>query len=479
MYKEIEELNKSISRGPAGTNQTIDETKRPIDVEGSKNSSSRQLIDYGPEKRRTSEGLTRYSPNSPAQTGAVAPDYSGYDDLLKRLEGMKPKDTSTQDLINMGISTGVGLLFGRPAVGAKIAGEYGLDRYNRAEKKEDDIENMILKLQADRAAKMATGRKGTSNPSGKLHWKEKTYYNERDGKTYRMDFVDENGNLVPTTDDLPIQAPSAKLATIPNPDGTSEVVGIQGNLRSNNLQGIKPEGKRVLSNAEGEKFLVGENSGNLSTIGGDSFNKTSRGLTDRDDKYYESIDKEYTKENMPTRNSHADASSALDALGGGDEAGALISLKSSIRSLEGGGKMSDQDYAVVKNNLGPAWSDRIDTWIKKTQNGQNLGIEERKAVRDLSLYLLRSAEKKSEDSMRVYNDKLSKNLRGEDFDRLKFRSQLRPYGPQTQQRNILEAAQEKPKYSAGVPTKIRVNGVIMNAVQLPDGNWMEIGESKK
>ncbi len=478
MYKEIEELEQRLGRSPASSVEKIDESKRPINVDVGLDPSSRQLIDYGPEKRRSSEGLSRYSPNSPTQTGEIAPDYSGYDDLLKRLEGMKPKDTSTQDLINMGISTGVGLLFGRPAVGAKIAGEYGLDRYNKAEGKTDQLEQMILQLQADRAAKMATGRKGTSNPSGKLHWKEKTYLNERDGKTYRMDFVDENGNLVPTTDDLPIQAPAAKLASIPNPDGTVEVVGVQGNLRSNNLQGIKPEGKQVVANAEGEKFLVGEHSGNLSTIGGNSFNKTSRGLTDRDDKYYESIDKEYTKESLPIRNSHADATSALDALGGGDESGALISLKFSIRSLEGSGKMSDQDYAIVKNNLSPAWSDRIDTWIKKTQNGQNLGVGERKAVRDLSLYLLRSAEKKSEDSMRVYNDKLSKNLRGEDFDRLKFRSQLRPYGPQTQQRNILEAAQDKPKYSAGVPKKIRVNGVIMYGVQLPDGNWMEIGERK-
>lgn len=450
MYNEIEELEQKLGRKPASMNL------EPIDVDGvllEKKQQDRQktLFDV-PESSKPKDGqaaVPATSFSSEKIVGGVDPDFSGYDDLLKRIEGLKPRDTAVQDLINMGISTGIGVMFGQTGAGAKVAGQYGLDRYKKAEKKADEIEQMILKIQMDKAAKMAAGKKGqkVKSGSGSANWRAQIRIGE-DGAQYWMTNVDPaTGKFVPSKDDQRLTPLSAKMVDLPQPDGSTIKAPMAGNLIGTQPQARKSEAKILTDDAEGNKMLIGKTTGAPTQIGGEGFNTTSRGISRKDDKYYEGLEKEYTLNAKHSATANTDAQNAISALGTGDEAGAIVSLKSAIRAMEQG-KMSDKDFDVVRDNLGSSWATKLDAWQGRVLEGQPLNNPQRQVLKNIAATLKANTEREHRRWMDVYNEKLKKVLTPEEFRRLSFRPQLRGYTSDTQKKDVDSLIKERNQYQA-------------------------------
>lgn len=444
MYNEIEQLERNLTRKPAAIEPD------PIDVDGelSAQPMAKSLLPI-PEAARPKPGqamIPDSSRSSEAVVGGRDSDFSGYDDLLKKLEGLKPRDTSNADLINMGVATGIGALFGRVGTGAKIAGEYGLDRASKQEKRSDSMEEMILKLQMDRAAKMAAGKKGTKVKSGgSSNWRAQIRLGE-DGAQYWMTNVNpETGKYVPSHEDQRLTPLNAKMVTIPHEDGTSSTVPMGGNLMASRAEGYKPETKQITKDAEGNKTLVGKTTGNTTEIGQPGFNTTSRGLSEYDDKYYDGIEKEYTSKANPTGIANTEAQNALTAIADGNDAGAVVALKSVIRAMEQG-KMSDKDFDVVKDNLGSSWSSKLDSWQGRVLDGQPLSSTQRKTLKDIAVTLKSNSEREHNRILSVYNDKLRKVLKPDEYSRLSLKSQLRGYDPQVQKKEADRVTSERNQY---------------------------------
>lgn len=456
LYDSIEDLQRKLTRKPASENLGMLE---PADLEGEiKNTSgARQLIDYGPDKRRSSKGLTLNAGDPNSVVGAVAPDYSGYDDILKGIK--KPRDTSTADLITMGVSTGIGAMFGQTGVAAKIAGDYGMDRFNKAEKRENDLEDMITKLNLARATKMAAGKKGTRVSGGGNTWRDRSYVNPQDQKTYMMRFRDENGELVETIDDRVFQAPQTKLSAIPQEDGTVKTVPTQGNLRGNLDAGFKPEAKKVVEDAEGNKVLAGTTSGNLTAIGGNNFNTTSLGLSKSDDARYNTLSDKHTTFAKGLKTSRLQAEEGLTAIASKDNASALLALKEALRAAEGG-KVSDADFTIMKTGLGPSFEQRINAWFGKVGDGIDLSNVERVELRNMLVHIKNSSQKGLDANANMFNETTGRFLTAypkEVQQRLKFGTNNRGYNEATQRKESYQNINERKSYDSSNIEKRKVS----------------------
>lgn len=368
MYNEIEELEKSLkARQPAAAVPLVEPEQ--IDVDGSLRQDTlaggqqERLFDLPPLPKAKGKGVypSQYgSPASESVVGNVAPDYSGYDDLAAKLKGRQPRDTSLADLISMGASTGLAALMGRFSVGAKNAGEYGLDRFNKGEKRAETLEDQITQIEAAKAAKMAAGKKGTKVKSGGAADIGKPYQNRytdpATGIVYTPTTIDEETGLYINDPgiDVPYSHPTVKTLDKKGQDGRLTQYGQMGN-QVKEIGGVLPQLKTE-KNALGETALLNDRTGHVQDLG-DYFNKTGAGLSPHSDQQYKSIsDKKNTDPLLKgLEGSYNDMSLGMSALGRGDVGNALVAVKMAASALEKGRMTSDKDLAQVSNiNLGLA-----------------------------------------------------------------------------------------------------------------------------
>lgn len=360
MYNEIEQLEQSLKkRKPAA--EVID--MEPMDIEGDLTTpqaslsyaQQKKIFDMPDATKPTDSNTPRYIPSGAVGggdkiVGGVDPDYSGYDDLLKKLEGLKPRDTSTADLINMGVSTGIGMLFGRTGTGAKVAGEYGIDRFNKAEKRADSIEDLILQIQAQKAAKMAAGKKGTKLKGGAgVDAYGKAYQNrwrDSNGFLRTPQYQNENGQWVKDDSDPVYDVPTIGFKDQKQTDGTITQVAQMGN-QVKTIGGLDPQLKTE-KNAKGETVLLNDRTGQISDLG-DHFNKTSAGLSPFASTQYKSItDKVNSDPSLRgIKGSYNDMVLGSAALGRGDIGNMKVAVKMLASALEKGRMTSDADVRQV------------------------------------------------------------------------------------------------------------------------------------
>lgn len=384
MYNEIEQLEENLRNRKPASEIPLQDYDRSNDSLSYQPQKDIFFSKYEDARKPNSKEGDKFLPSGGAPgsvVGAVPADYSGYDDLLTKLNGLKPRDTSTADLINMGVSTGIGLLGGRFGTAAKVAGNYGMDRFNKAEKRSDSIEDAIIKLQADRAAKMAAGKKGTKVGGGGAGSAELRKWTDDEGNVRLSQLQDKNSMWVrdgadPVFKDAPIQT-----RDLQKPGGGSEQVFTRGNIAlpvGGQLPQLKTE-----KNAKGEMSLLNDRTGQVKDLG-DYFNKTGAGLSPHSDTAYKSISDQKTADPLlkGLEGSYNDMSLGMTAIGRGDIAGALAATKMAASSLEKGRMTSDKDLAQVSSiNLGVA--KRMESMLASALEGGKLTEDNRRELESL------------------------------------------------------------------------------------------------
>lgn len=463
-YKEIEELEKMLSgRGPASekpkpriiyTNDPVDNSNSPINVEGEQGPRFKEIFPFPDSNRPKDGGVPSVkSATLPKETlhGYVAPDYSGYDKLIEDIKNKKQRDTSTADLISMGVSTGLGVLFGQTGAAAKTAGAYGLDRFNKAEKKADSLEDMITKLQLARAQQQAKGIKGTklkAGGSGSANWRSQVRLGP-DGRQYWMTNVNpETGEYVPSNDDIAFSGSNPALKTLHNADGSTREVAMGGSILATTPQGGQAAENKIVEDAEGNKHFANTRSKEVQTLD-KGFNTTSLGLSKTDDTDYRMIEAKVEPATRDYRKTHQAATDGLTALGKADEAGALLALKRAILTLENGQRMSEGDFQFVKGTIGAGYMNKIDSWLGKTLDGKPLSDPERAQLRNLMVGLKNSSVEANDRMLTMHNDMLKKRVKDpEVYNNIRFKSYLGNYNPEVQRQKSVRDLTEQNKYSS-------------------------------
>ena len=147
----------------------------------------------------------RYNPPSnlnlpPRTVSSPETPVGGDSDLLARLEALRGRDTSAIDLIAMGLSTGIGAMYGQVGAGAKAAGQYGIQRARDAEKRQFDLEKAIIDLEQRRARQLAGngGRRFKDINILKDGVTHKAVFDQVTGETRYLTIGDDTGTLVRT-----------------------------------------------------------------------------------------------------------------------------------------------------------------------------------------------------------------------------------------------------------------------------------------
>lgn len=463
-YKEIEELERQMAgRSPA---QSI--PLEPIDVDGvlpPKPTGARTLLPT-PEVAKPSNYKSGSMPASQFASekvvGGTAPDYSGYDDMLKKMEGMKPKDTSMQDLIAMGLAVGTGALTGQFGVGAKVAGDYGMERAAKSEKRDTDLESMIQKLQLQRATQMAKGTKGVKVKSGggSSNWRSQTRTGE-DGRLYWMDQVDETGKFIPSDSDMPFTAPAVKMQTLHNADGSKKEVAMGGNLIANATEGKLNPKLSTEKNADGQVKGYNPYTNSASSIDS-SFDITGMGLTPKAETDY--------KDRLNKKNADPDlrASERLDNIGRGALTNlshgtpltALATVKNLSTILEGGYRSTDKDFAAVSGvNLG--LSNKIENLVLSMQEGGKITDAGRREIELLLSSIMNNNRDYYRRKIKRANTELHGILRDEMRPDLEFK-ELEVFNGKKQGGNVLKNLETARDFTS--------TGEFEEQVKRPDGS---------
>lgn len=421
MAGSIEELNEKLKaikegRDPA---QTID--SKPIDVDGYLPSKDPKLS-YGQEKQifelPAVADPKNYQNKVPASSfssekivGGRAPDYSGFDDMINELAKQKPRDTSNMDLLAMGLTTGLGAMYGQVGAAAKAAGDYGTKRAAAQEKREDDFLKQLNAIRLARAAQMAKGMKGqkVKSGSGSTNWRAQVRRGA-DGGLYWMTNVDENGKFVPSDDDMPFTSLTPKTVDLKRPDGSLGQEIVAGNkaitVGSQNAQ------MKNIKNAEDQQVLVNTRTGGVQDLG-PQFNQTGMKLTPNDQKDYNELRNKKTADDNLERlkGSYDDMVAGMTALGRGDIGNMKVSLKMLASALEKGRMTSDADLRQVSDmNMG--LSGYFEKKLDAAANG-DIGIEEvRKEMESAYSTILAATRDGYQRRLETYNSELRRAVPG-------------------------------------------------------------------
>lgn len=440
MYNEIEELQKSMTRKPAAQ---IPIEPAGIDVEGDlafkggqPQATSKPALSYAQEKKifdfpslnAPKQGVypAQYGGGSAEKiVGGKDADYSGYDDFLNKLNGLKPRDTSTADLINMGISTGIGALFGRVGTAAKIAGDYGVDRANKAEKRGDELENLILKLQADKAAKMATAKKGTKLKGGGAMDIGKPYQNKyvdpSTGLEYTPTTIDPQTGLYIQNPaiDTPTKLPTIKTIDQKNYDGSTTQLMAAGNSAKN--IGFQNAQATMTKNAKGE--VVPVNSRTVLDNGlPQDFNKTDIGTSPTAKKVYDEVSAQVSRDGALSRYQQAasDLRAASAAIGSDGELspGFILAAQRFLgMGMDKGRSLTNDEFAKVEG-VNSGMVDALRNKLIGYSQGNVKSNEVREEYRKLVALLSTNVEQLRNERIGDFNRQLKQRMGSEYRDDL-------------------------------------------------------------
>lgn len=442
MYKEIEELEqqlKSKGRNPAQAlemeSMNVDGYLKPRD------NGARELLPT-PDVAKPSSYKNGSMPasqfSSEKVVNGVAPDYSGYDAMLKKMEGMKPKDTALQDLLVMGAGVATGALTGQFGVGAKVAGDYGMERAAKSEKRETDLETMIQKLQLQRAAQMAKGVKGVKVKSGggSTNWRSQVRPGS-DGRLYWMDQVDENGKFIPSESDMPFTAPAVKIQSLSNPDGSKQEVAMGGNLMANASEGKLNPKLTTEKDAEGRVKSFNPYTNSAQSIDS-SFDQTGMKLSPNSERdYITRLDKKNSDPGLKaSENLDNIGRSALTNLAHGTPLSALATVKNLSTILEGGYRSTDKDFAAVSGvNLG--LSNKIENLVLSMKEGGKITEDGRREIELLLSSIMNNNRDYYRRKIKRANTELHGILRDEMRPDLEFK-ELESFNGKKQGANVLK-----------------------------------------
>ncbi len=409
----IEDLNEKLKAIKAGRNPAAVEPEA-IDVDGYIPASNQEKV----EEIFPTPQANKVDPNRPSMpaaswsaekvVGAKDPDYSGFDDLIKNIP--KPRDTSWYDLAAMGISTGIGAMYGQVGTGASVAGKFGAERAKASEQREDDFQKQLMALRLARANQMAKGVKGTKVKAGggSANWRAQVRIGE-DGRQYWMTNVDpETGVFVPSESDIAISGVSAKTVDFKKPDGSVGQKMVGGNMQK--TVGAQNAQTKVVEDAEGNKMAFNERTQRLSDLGTD-FNRTSMNLTKGDQKDYDTLrDKKVADTDLKKiKGSYDDIVTGATALGRGDIGNMKVALKMLASALEKGRMTSDADLRQV-SDMNTGLIDYFNKRLDAVSNG-DVGIEEvRKEMESAYATIQATGRDAYNRRLQTYNEELNRAI---------------------------------------------------------------------
>lgn len=397
------------------------------------------------DSRKPEDGAALSTAAPTGLTGAVAPDYSGYSDLEKKIQALKPRGAHWAEILGGSVGAIGGMVAGVGAQGFGTSGKQLTDLAAKNEKKNDDFEKLLLELEAKRAAQMAKGIKGTKDSGD--HWQLRIWEDD-EGNQRVAQQKKEDGTWARLSTDPVRNSDAVKTITQKNADGSEkQFIANSSGLLAQDFGKLNPK-MSLQQDAEGRLHGVNQyDVSNAKEVGTPSFNKSSLGTTKADEDTYTKKEVEFKKASEPSALAYNAASKSLTALDKGDNAGALYALKEVVRALEQG-KMSDQDYIQVANKLGPGW----ELWLEKKEeailNGKALSDPERRELKAIATQLLEGARAEHTRQMDIYNSQIAKRLSPDEYARLKFQPLIKPYGPKEQKRQSEELLMLQEQYGS-------------------------------
>jgi len=298
--------------------------------------------------------------------GAKTADFSGYDGLEDQIKKMK-RDTSTADLIAIAASTGLGALFGQVGVGAASAGKYGLERAKSTEQRNESLDDMILKLQAARAAQMGKSSKGTKVGGGGDD-PTKNRYIDSQGNLRTPTRKRENGDWAQLESDPIYRIPSNQVVDLKTPEGLVNQNIIRG-TQTQSVGQLNPA-MSFQTNAKGETVPLNPRAQGTMP---EDFNKTSADLSPYSSKTYQAIQNKKLSDPIlrKSEEAYSDVKSGMAGLQQGGIAGAKIASKMFASALEKGNRTTDFDVKYAQE-LDPGLAEKINNWVKKAREGEKL-----------------------------------------------------------------------------------------------------------
>lgn len=424
LYNEIEETERRLTRKPAAVEDGLSKAFE-LPAAASKWDDPTSVL-RDPTVNREAGSVV----------GTIAPDYSGFDDLEKGIRGLKPRDTSTADLVSMGLSAGIGALTGQFGTAAKVAGNYGMDRFNRAEKREDDFEKQIQAIKLARANKLAAGRKGVKIGGGVSNADDptKNRFLGPDGYLHTPTRKREDNTWAQLEDDPVYDKPSAQIRKIDTPDGGSRDTLIDRNRMTS--IGSRNAEVKLVKNEKGETIPV--NTRTLLSQGlPEGFNETNIGLNPEAKKDY--LDRVNKKNMDPTlravEKSDNGIRSALDLIRSDTPLTDTAVIKYISREMEGGNRSTDADFKAV-DEVHRGLYEKLNKSLTNLDTG-GLTLTGRKEAETLLVAMLNNNKRFYDRKINRANTELHGILRDQMRPDLEFKT-LEPYRGIDQSKNNLK-----------------------------------------
>ncbi len=401
MYNDIEALEKNLTRKPAS--KEMDELFS-LPKAASKWDDLNDTTLTAPPAKGEGDKIV----------GGVDPDFTGYDDLISKVKGLKPRDTSMMDLANRGVSTLVGVLGGRASVGMKNAGEYGLDRFNKQEKRADDMESLLMKIQMDKAAKMAAGKKGVKVKGaggGNADDPTKNRYLGADGYLHTPTRKRSDGTWAQLETDPVYDKPSAQVITVGTSDGGT--VNILKDKNKGLSIGSQNAPAQLVKDAQGNMVPVNTRTVLQSGLPQD-FNKTEIGTSPTAKKTYDKISSQYrTDANLARyQQAESDIRAAAAALGSDGELSPAFLLSAQRflgMGMDKGRSLTNDEFAKVEG-VNTGWADKIRNMIIGYKEGKVSSDEVRQEYRKLAALLGTNVSQLRNERIQGYNQQLKDGM---------------------------------------------------------------------
>lgn len=472
MYKKIEELEAKINSAGRNPAQAIDSEAIDVDV-ANRAREQKNILTLPKSTHFDDDTKARKIPGASnsgdALVGNVAPDYSGYEHILANMK--RPKDSSMADLINMGVSTGIGLLGGRGAVGAKIAGEYGLSQAAKREKAEADFEKQLMALNLARANKMATGQKGKVVKGGSSGLSQNQLYKMKyighDGLERNYRYVDDKGEPVKDVNDPIANMPTIQYTDRKNSDGSSEQIAKMANQQK--TVGGQNADTRITKGPNGEPLMANTRTGIATPMKGEAdkpLNLTSGGYTPEIQKSVNKIRDDFVRDTNVNKLeiAHADIRLALDSLPQATGENLLLIRRMLGMATDKGRSLTNEEMANV-TGLELGLLNKMQAMGSKWTEGQTTNAI-RQAYEKMSVGVERQIQQLYDKKVQQYNDRM-KIATGTEYrpeEAFKF---IPKYTAKAQMKAVRDVESKAEDLSAGTSKMVEVIDPQGNKIKVP------------
>jgi hypothetical protein len=380
--------------------------------------------------------IARYAPTASSRgakmAGAVAPDFSGYDSLLAKINAAAPKPMHWAEMLGEAIPVAVGAKYGLAGQALGNAGNSITARQTELRKRDDEFQKMLLELEAKRAAQMAKGVKGTKVSGDREATLERKYIDQW-GNTRRKDSQDESGNwLKSNTDEIIVPAPTVlrkeRQANGRDVDHlTQGPMGVKFGERSPKLQSFTTgKGEHGLENPYNGFQHVNPNSSKT------QIDASPKATTEKN-----KVVGKYTSDTTRKKivEGHGQVIRGLDGLALGTKGGAKTAVKMAIQNLEPGGRMSEGDFKYIANDTLGLMRD-LEAKINKMADGAEIPEDVRKEINDI-LVLADEAYRRDMHTTNEQYKTLTKSAMGSEYTdkQLDYLQQLPKYDSNIQGKN--------------------------------------------